>query len=668
MMAANAGVNTSIAAPSSLDATTVSATQINLTWVDNASAETGFKIERDSGGGYSQIGTAAANATSYSDTGLTPGVTYTYRVRAYDGGGNGAYSNTDSATTTAYTLQDTFTDTNGTSLASHTATIGGAWTVAVGAGEIQSNTLLANAATMEATLANTLMYGTISCEVKCGAATASFAPEILFWYENTNNYWMVALEGDSQLILYQMVSGSLVARRTESWTADTSWHTLLIDLEFDGVRVKLDGTTKMFYPVNWWLQTNGKVGVRGFKSGTADAFENLTFIGEALAYTTINNDTFTDANGTALASHTPNTGANWTVRTGSFTVESNKAQAGSATSEAYIATNYRDALITCDIQCGAASNQHAPGLVVAGIDASNYWLVYPSGDGNLIVYERIAGVLNSRASTTWSADTSSHTLKVVCLQHTIYVWLDGVIKLTVDTSARSVKGGQVGIRGFVNAGNSDKFDNFKVEVLTEAVIAAYPSPFATLDLTDTFTQSNGTQLSTLGYVEQNGDWEVQSNKAQQGLTAGPVTGYLVTYASAAANHGAKIAVTTPAAGSFVTGLNFRTQDLTHFHEFEINTLSGYVGPRGCGVWSYNNTGTFLAIATHSLTAAAATTYTMRVRVVGHIIVAEVVESSITMVCSSSLFETDTKVGLFESRDGVNTPNANVYDSFEVYTT
>lgn len=68
-------------APSNLIATAVSATQINLSWTDNSQNETGFKIERRTGtGNYSFVGNVNANILTYSDIGLTPNTTYTYRV------------------------------------------------------------------------------------------------------------------------------------------------------------------------------------------------------------------------------------------------------------------------------------------------------------------------------------------------------------------------------------------------------------------------------------------------------------------------------------------------------------------------------------------------------------------------------------------------------------
>jgi subtilisin-like proprotein convertase family protein/transcriptional regulator CtsR len=88
-------------APSALTATAVSQTAIALRWRDNSTTETGFKLERRKGvGSYAQIATPAVNATTYSDTtGLVVNTTYSYRVRAFNTGGNSAYSNEGTATT-----------------------------------------------------------------------------------------------------------------------------------------------------------------------------------------------------------------------------------------------------------------------------------------------------------------------------------------------------------------------------------------------------------------------------------------------------------------------------------------------------------------------------------------------------------------------------------------
>ena len=79
-------------APSNLSSTAASASQINLSWTDNSSNESGFKIERktDVNGAYAQVAVAGPNATSYSNTGLSGSTTYFYRVRAFNYGNNSA--------------------------------------------------------------------------------------------------------------------------------------------------------------------------------------------------------------------------------------------------------------------------------------------------------------------------------------------------------------------------------------------------------------------------------------------------------------------------------------------------------------------------------------------------------------------------------------------------
>jgi hypothetical protein len=88
------------AAPSGLAATAVSSSRIDLSWRDNSSNETGFKIERSAAGGsWAQVETPGANATSYADSGLASSTSYSYRVRAFNTAGDSAFSNTASATT-----------------------------------------------------------------------------------------------------------------------------------------------------------------------------------------------------------------------------------------------------------------------------------------------------------------------------------------------------------------------------------------------------------------------------------------------------------------------------------------------------------------------------------------------------------------------------------------
>lgn len=95
-------------APTNLNVAVVDSNQIDLTWDDNSSDESGFKIERSlDGSDWAQIDTVEAEAESYEDIGLDPNILYYYRVKAYSGGGDSAPTNVASATTSPHlpTLQ-----------------------------------------------------------------------------------------------------------------------------------------------------------------------------------------------------------------------------------------------------------------------------------------------------------------------------------------------------------------------------------------------------------------------------------------------------------------------------------------------------------------------------------------------------------------------------------
>jgi subtilase family serine protease len=95
-------------APTSLSATTVSSSAINLAWIDNATNESGFEIQRapSATGTWAAIGTVSADVVAYPDTGLSPSTAYFYRVRAFNGSGTSGFPNTASATTFALPLPD----------------------------------------------------------------------------------------------------------------------------------------------------------------------------------------------------------------------------------------------------------------------------------------------------------------------------------------------------------------------------------------------------------------------------------------------------------------------------------------------------------------------------------------------------------------------------------
>lgn len=82
--------------PSSLIATAISSSQINLSWIGSTDniAVVGYKIFRSS----SQIATTAS--ASYNNTGLSASTQYCYNVSAYDAAGNNSPQSNQSCATT----------------------------------------------------------------------------------------------------------------------------------------------------------------------------------------------------------------------------------------------------------------------------------------------------------------------------------------------------------------------------------------------------------------------------------------------------------------------------------------------------------------------------------------------------------------------------------------
>src|SRR5262245_24785910 len=98
-----------LTAPASLSAQAVSSNQINLTWVDTNTSESGYQIERSvtPTSGFVLIATTGKSATSYLDTRAASGTNY-YRARAVTpSGAISPYSNVASAVASATTVDAT---------------------------------------------------------------------------------------------------------------------------------------------------------------------------------------------------------------------------------------------------------------------------------------------------------------------------------------------------------------------------------------------------------------------------------------------------------------------------------------------------------------------------------------------------------------------------------
>ena len=69
-------------------------TGASLMWTDNADNESGYTVERSVDGmNWTEAGAVVSDTNGFSDTGLTAGETYYYRVCAWNSAGKSAYSN-----------------------------------------------------------------------------------------------------------------------------------------------------------------------------------------------------------------------------------------------------------------------------------------------------------------------------------------------------------------------------------------------------------------------------------------------------------------------------------------------------------------------------------------------------------------------------------------------
>ena len=87
-------------APTNLSASSASSSQINLSWTDNSSDESGFYVYRSTdASNFTYIGTIAANVTQYSAENLTPQTTYYFFVCSFNSFDHSYDSNIAQATT-----------------------------------------------------------------------------------------------------------------------------------------------------------------------------------------------------------------------------------------------------------------------------------------------------------------------------------------------------------------------------------------------------------------------------------------------------------------------------------------------------------------------------------------------------------------------------------------
>jgi PKD repeat protein/glucose/arabinose dehydrogenase len=238
--------------PSNLTATAASSSQINLSWTastDNVGVN-GYRVERCQGAGcsnFAQVGTPAG--TTFNNTGLTAGTSYSYRVRAADAAGNlSGYSNVASATTqaagSALVASYSFNAGSGTTVADgsgngNTGTIGTAtWTTAGKYG----NALAFNGTTARVTVndsASLHLTAGMTLEAWVNPQTVSSAWRDVI-YKGNDNYYLEATSDRGGNV--PGAGGTFGTALGSAALAANAWSFLAVTYDRSTIRLYVNGT------------------------------------------------------------------------------------------------------------------------------------------------------------------------------------------------------------------------------------------------------------------------------------------------------------------------------------------------------------------------------------------------------------------------------------------
>ena len=192
--------------------------------------------------------------------------------------------------------------------------------------------------------------------------------------------------------------------------------------------------------------------------------------GGATTAITLIYDTFTDTNGTAIASHTiapTNTpSATWANSAAGWQIQSNKLKLVSGGDVwCYVNAGVADCTIEADLTTATTGDSYL-GIVLRYTNTSNFWNVQARIDGGgnrWLITEIASGSATTRATGGTTANATTYQVKIVLSGTTITLYVNGVLT----ASYASATSNQTATR--FGAYNNSSFatptlDNFKVSV------------------------------------------------------------------------------------------------------------------------------------------------------------------------------------------------------------
>lgn len=173
-------------------------------------------------------------------------------------------------------------------------------------------------------------------------------------------------------------------------------------------------------------------------------------------------DTFTDTDGTALTSHTPDTGGSWSA-SAAWTIQGNKAVPSGTNRTLSRDIGAADQRVRAVVNLGADGTSRDAGLLFRRSDANNYWLVRLTksavGTANLQLYSVISSVFTQiETPLVTLAASTNYTLTIEVRGRQLRVLLDSRLVLNEYISTFNLAATGVGVWGNTSAVSVDTFE------------------------------------------------------------------------------------------------------------------------------------------------------------------------------------------------------------------
>jgi hypothetical protein len=492
------------------------------------------------------IGLIAASSNNLIDP--TLGVVYDARLALEPSAWAGLFVNGYNPFTNTLKplpFSDTFATANGTPLSPPWVVQSGSFTVQGGKAVAGTNSSLAVANTVPA--ADVVVQADIALPATgapyAGVVARYGGPGVAFFELGE----IVGNNGAFTAYIFRNYGGAFTLLSSKTVSSGTG--TLTLSVLGNSLQLSLNGQLITYAYDNNVSLGAGTTGIFGSAGATFANFQASAPPVAPLPFT----DTFTQANGTPLSPF-------WYNRAGNYTVQGDKATASVAGSLATVNhTPVAYVIAQADIALGATGTQYA-GLVAhyVGPGATNYDLgeiVGSNGIFTAYIYRNLSGAFTLLASHAVSTGTGTLTFRA--FGASLQLMLDGQqLAYTYDTVLAGA--GTTGIFGSAGA----TFANFQASVPTPVIL-----PF-----NDTFTQANGTPLST-SWFDRSGNYTVQNDQAVANAAASLAT---VNFAPATADVIVTADIALPSAGTVYSGLvaRYAGPGLTNFDLGEIVGSNG----------------------------------------------------------------------------------------------